>query len=208
MDHFCDKLPTLRSDFQAQAHVVSTHPQNDLLAGRSVVLKDNIALAGLRCTNGTDLDLWIPDFDATVAKRILDAGGTIVGKAGKRYRISEFPFPLPLTHCRPISACENACFSTISDTSVTGPVRNPYNPYYNSGGSSSGSARLVAGGVVDMAIVSEEILSGREKKKRLRSHHWYSSRAAIKEDQSEFLLHTAGFSALSRLSGWFLTREF
>ena len=59
MDHFCDKLPTLRSDFQAQAHVVSTHPQNDLLAGRSVVLKDNIALAGLRCTNGTDLDLYL-----------------------------------------------------------------------------------------------------------------------------------------------------
>lgn len=113
-----------------KARVISTRPQNDLLAGRTVALKDNIALAGVRCTNGTDLAGWEPDLDATIVKRILDSSGTILGKA----------------------ACESGCWSTVSDTSITGPVRNPYNPGYSCGGSSSGSARLVAGGAVDMAI--------------------------------------------------------
>jgi amidase len=63
--------------------VICTNPRSDLLAGRTVALKDNIALAGVRCTNGTDLSGWTPDFDATVATRILDAGGKIVGKAGE-----------------------------------------------------------------------------------------------------------------------------
>ncbi|EXJ85251.1 hypothetical protein A1O3_05926 [Capronia epimyces CBS 606.96] len=115
----------------SKAVVTCTHPQSKLLAGRILALKDNIALAGVRCTNGTDLAGWTPDFDATVVKRILDAGGTIV-------------------------ACESGCWSTVSDTAITGPVRNPHHPGYSSGGSSSGSARLVAGGAVDMALGGDQ----------------------------------------------------
>ena len=63
--------------------MTSTCAESELLAKRTVALKDNIALAGVRCTIGTDLYGWIPDFDATVVKRILDVGGTIVGKAGE-----------------------------------------------------------------------------------------------------------------------------
>ena len=113
-----------------QATVKCTKPTSDLLKGRTIALKDNIALAGVRCTNGTGAMDWTPTIDATVATRILDAAGVITGKA----------------------ACENGCFGAISDTSVTGPVHNPYAPGYSCGGSSSGSGRLVANGQVDMAL--------------------------------------------------------
>lgn len=48
------------------------------------VEQDNIGLAGIPCTNGSAaLGGWIPQFDATVATRIMDAGGIITGKAGQ-----------------------------------------------------------------------------------------------------------------------------
>jgi amidase len=101
------------------------------LVGKTVVLKDNICLAGVPMMNGSLLfDGYIPDIDATVVTRVLDAGGTIVGKA----------------------VCENLCYSGGSHTAETGPVRNPHNPEYSAGGSSSGCAVLVSTGEVDLAI--------------------------------------------------------
>ncbi|KHN50123.1 amidase [Pectobacterium fontis] len=101
------------------------------LAGRTVVLKDNIALAGVPMMNGTStLEGFIPTYDATVATRLLDAGATILGKA----------------------TCEHFCLSGGSHTSDPAPVHNPHRHGYASGGSSSGSAVLVAAGDVDMAI--------------------------------------------------------
>jgi amidase len=101
------------------------------LAGRRVALKDNVMLAGVPLMNGTAmLEGFVPPVDATVATRILDAGGTIAGKA----------------------VCEAWCFSGGSHTSESGPVHNPRDPSRSAGGSSSGSAALVAAGEVDMAI--------------------------------------------------------
>ncbi|ETS86275.1 hypothetical protein PFICI_00103 [Pestalotiopsis fici W106-1] len=110
----------------------STAPVSSLLAGKKVALKDNIAFAGMRCLNGMDPlgKEWVPEYDATVATRIMDAGGIIVGKA----------------------TCENACMEASSDTSWTGIVHNPYADYYSCGGSSSGSGRVVATGSADMAL--------------------------------------------------------
>lgn len=109
----------------------SSHPTSDLLKGKTIALKDNVALAGVRCTNGTEaIKDWMPELDATIATRIMDAGATVTGKA----------------------ACENACLENVSDTSCTGPVHNPYAHGYSCGGSSSGSGRLVATGSVDLAI--------------------------------------------------------
>ncbi|KAK5677960.1 hypothetical protein LTS10_009844 [Elasticomyces elasticus] len=108
----------------------STSPSGHLLAGKTIALKDNVALAGVRCTNGTAAMEWTPQLDATIATRIMDAGGTILGKA----------------------ACESACLEGVSDTSVTGKVHNPYADNYSCGGSSSGSGRLVATGSVDLAV--------------------------------------------------------
>jgi amidase len=101
------------------------------LAGKRVALKDNICLAGVAMMNGTSmLEGYVPDLDATVVTRILDAGGIIAGKA----------------------VCENLCISGNSHTSSTGPVRNPLDPSRSTGGSSSGCGALVAAGEVDMAI--------------------------------------------------------
>ncbi|KAI0470760.1 amidase signature enzyme [Xylariaceae sp. FL0804] len=108
----------------------ATKPTNSLLQGRTVALKDNMAFAGVRCLNGTDMVQWEPDIDATIATRIMDAGATITGKA----------------------TCENCCMEGMSATAFTGRVHNPHAAGYSAGGSSSGSGRLVATGAVDMAI--------------------------------------------------------
>jgi len=108
-----------------------TEPKSDLLKGKSIALKDNVALAGMPCTNGTKALDWYPEIDATIATRIMDAGGVITGKA----------------------TCENACLEGVSDTSCTGKVHNPYADDYSAGGSSSGSGRLVATGSVDMVSI-------------------------------------------------------
>ncbi|MBV9777759.1 MAG: amidase, partial [Acetobacteraceae bacterium] len=71
---------------------------NGKLKGKRVALKDNICLAGVPMMNGAStLEGYVPDVDATVATRILDAGGTIVGK----------------------TVCEYFCFSGGSHTSAT-----------------------------------------------------------------------------------------
>ncbi|MGC2199316.1 MAG: amidase [Stellaceae bacterium] len=105
------------------------------LTGKKVALKDNICLAGVPMMNGAStMEGYVPDVDATVATRILDAGGTIVGK----------------------TVCEYFCFSGGSHTSATGPVHNPHRMGYSAGGSSSGSAAVVAAGEVPMALGGDQ----------------------------------------------------
>jgi amidase len=105
------------------------------LAGRRVALKDNVCLAGVPMMVGAELlEGYVPDVDATVVERILDAGGEIAGKA----------------------VCEYYCVSGGSHTSTTGPVHNPRKRGYTTGGSSSGSAALVAAGEVELAIGGDQ----------------------------------------------------
>src|SRR6185312_16095841 len=52
-----------------------------VLAGKTIAVKDNVCVAGLPMRNGSRvLENYVPDVDATVVTRILDAGGTILGK--------------------------------------------------------------------------------------------------------------------------------
>ena len=105
------------------------------LMGKTVALKDNICLAGVPMMNGAStLEGYVPDVDATVVTRILDAGGSIAGK----------------------TVCEYFCFSGGSHTSSTGPVHNPHRHGYSAGGSSSGSAAAVAAGDVPMALGGDQ----------------------------------------------------
>ncbi len=105
------------------------------LAGRRVALKDNVCLAGVPMMIGAGfLEGSVPDVDATIVTRILDAGGEIAGKA----------------------VCEYYCVSGGSHTSATGPVHNPRKRGHTTGGSSSGSAALVAAGEVPMAIGGDQ----------------------------------------------------
>lgn len=106
-----------------------------LLAGRRVAIKDNVDVAGVPMMNGSaTLEGFVPRADATVVRRILEAGGEIAGKA----------------------VCEDLCFSGGSHTAATGAVRNPWDPSRSAGGSSCGSAVLVATGQVDMAIAGDQ----------------------------------------------------
>jgi amidase len=108
---------------------------NGKLAGKTVALKDNVCLAGVPMMNGAStLEGYVPDVDATVVTRLLDAGATILGKA----------------------TCEYFCFSGGSHTSSPAPVHNPHRRGYSAGGSSSGSAALVAAGEVDLAIGGDQ----------------------------------------------------
>lgn len=106
-----------------------------LLSGKRIAIKDNVCVAGIPMMNGSStLEGYVPEFDATVVTRILEAGGEIVGKA----------------------VCEHLCFSGGSHTSDTGPVLNPHNRECSAGGSSSGSAALVAVGECEMAIGGDQ----------------------------------------------------
>src|SRR5215471_13747579 len=105
------------------------------LAGRRIAVKDNIAVAGIPMMNGsTIVEGFVPRRDATVVTRLLEAGAVITGKA----------------------VCEDLCFSGGSHTSATGPVRNPWDPLRSAGGSSSGSAALVASGHADLALGGDQ----------------------------------------------------
>jgi len=105
------------------------------LKGKTIAIKDNIAVAGVPMMNGSRIMIgFIPDFDATVVTRVLEEGGRIVAKATN----------------------ENLCRDGGSFSSYPLPVKNPRNPEYMTGGSSSGCAALVASGYCDMAIGGDQ----------------------------------------------------
>jgi amidase len=105
------------------------------LAGKRVAIKDNVCVAGVPMMNGSRvLEGYVPDIDATVVTRILDSGGTIVGK----------------------TVCEDLCFSGGSHTSKPQPVKNPHKPTHSAGGSSSGSAVAIALREADMALGGDQ----------------------------------------------------
>ncbi len=98
-------------------------------------MKDVACVAGIPMTIGSSLlDGFVPDVDATIVTRILDAGGSIIGTTN----------------------CEAFAFSGAGHTCNHGPVRNPHNPAHNPGGSSSGSAVVLATGQADVAIGGDQ----------------------------------------------------
>jgi amidase len=106
-----------------------------LLAGMSVSVKDNIAVAGVPMTCGSHaMRGYIPDIDARVVSRLLNAGGTIVGKANM----------------------DSFGFSALGVTSDFGPVLNPHDSDHLAGGSSAGSAVSVVTGDTDIAIGADQ----------------------------------------------------
>lgn len=107
----------------------ATHPTSNLLEGCTIALKDNICVAGLPTTVGTFVELLSDDghhpispIDATVVRRVLEAGATVTGTA----------------------TCENYSACPLSYSAASGPVHNPWLQGYNAGGSSSGPGALVA----------------------------------------------------------------
>ena len=108
-----------------------------VLSGKTVSYKDHIAVAGMPMSLGAfALEGFIPDFDATVVTRVLEAGGTVVGKH--------------------VMNGLSGGFGTGGGIGDYGRPLNPHNPEHVTGGSSSGSAAAVAAGEVDMSFGGDQ----------------------------------------------------
>tara|TARA_Y100000588_G_C14261342_1_gene927758 strand:+ start:1241 stop:2602 length:1362 start_codon:yes stop_codon:yes gene_type:complete len=105
-----------------------------LLHGVPMAIKDNIETAGIRTTSGsTFFSDYVPNQNAAVVDRLLNAGAILVGKAS----MHEF------------------AFGVRSNNTVSPPCRNPWNTKRIPGGSSGGSGAAVAAGICVGALGSD-----------------------------------------------------
>jgi amidase len=108
-----------------------------LLAGKTVSYKDHIAVAGMPMRFGAfALEGLIADFDATVVTRVLQEGGTIIGKN--------------------VMNGLSGGFGTGGGIGDYGRPLNPHNHAHVTGGSSSGSGAAVAAGEVDISFGGDQ----------------------------------------------------
>ena len=105
------------------------------LAGKRIGIKDNVSIAGIPMTCASlVLDGYVPDIDARIITRILDAGGEITA----------------------VLNMDNFAFSGGGHTSAYGPTRNPYNPDHTAGGSSGGSGAALSYDDIDLTIGGDQ----------------------------------------------------
>ncbi len=101
------------------------------LAGVPLALKDIVVMRGAPATAGSKiLEGWMPPYDATVTRRLKDAGVVILGKTN----LDEFAMG---------SSTENSAY---------GPTRNPWDLSKIPGGSGGGSAAAIAAFEAPLAI--------------------------------------------------------
>ena len=93
------------------------------LHGIPIILKDNFDTEGLATTGGSlALAGNVPTTDATVVRRLRDAGAVIIGKAN----------------------LHELAAGIVTISSLGGQTRNPYDPRRNPGGSSGGTGAAIA----------------------------------------------------------------
>ena len=109
------------------------------LAGWIVAVKDNIDVAGMPTTAGCPAYAYTPAISSPAVARLAAAGAIVLGKTN----MDQFATGL------------------VGTRSPYGAVRNVHDPRRIAGGSSSGSAVVVALGVADVALGTDTAGSGR-----------------------------------------------
>lgn len=111
---------------------ISAEHKDGLLYGIPVAVKDNIMTKNMKMTAASKMlaNFEHPLLDATVVTKLQQAGAINMGKLN----LDEF------------------AMGASNETSYYGPVHNPYNLDYVSGGSSGGSAVAVAAGLVKASL--------------------------------------------------------
>ncbi|MDO8460821.1 MAG: Asp-tRNA(Asn)/Glu-tRNA(Gln) amidotransferase subunit GatA [bacterium] len=104
------------------------------LLGIPISIKDNFCTKGIRTTAASKvLDDFIPPYDATVVKKLKDAGAIIIGKTNM----------------------DAWAHGSSTETSDYGTTKNPWNTGHLPGGSSGGAAASMAADEAIAAIGSE-----------------------------------------------------
>ncbi len=114
-------------------------PHDFALWGVPFAVKDNIDVAGFETTAACPAFAYLPEKDATVVAKLKAAGAIVVGKTN----LDQFATGL------------------VGTRSPYGAVPNTFDARYVSGGSSSGSASVVARGLVPFALGTDTAGSGR-----------------------------------------------
>lgn len=112
-------------------YVDGENDQEGCLSGVPIALKDNVSTKGIRTTASSKiLDNYVPVYDATIVTKLKAAGATIVAK----------------------TSMDELGMGGTNKNAATGPVHNPHDVTRITGGSSGGSAAVVACGALDYAI--------------------------------------------------------
>ena len=110
---------------------IANMPKEGKMKGIPIALKDNVCTKGIKTTACSNiLANYVPIYNAHIVDKLQQAGAICIAKA----------------------SMDELAMGGTNLTSNIGPCLNPYDTTRMSGGSSGGSAVLVASGAVDFAI--------------------------------------------------------